>query len=180
MTNFSGANWGAPITTDTSIQQVMKNVYNSGHQIASHTWSHPDLDDLDAASIKSEMNQLESAFLSIIGRYPTYMRPPYLDCGSTCLSTMNTLGYHVISTNLDTLDWQYNTDATNYQSQQIFNSAISSTSGTTGKWLVLSHDVHDTTVRLLAGYMIDTAKAKGYKCEYKNRDWTSFCNVQQN
>jgi peptidoglycan/xylan/chitin deacetylase (PgdA/CDA1 family) len=30
-------------------------------QIASHTWSHADLDTLDADGIKSEMTQLEAA-----------------------------------------------------------------------------------------------------------------------
>lgn len=139
---------------------MINSAYNSGHQIASHTWSHPNLDDLDAAGIKSQMDQLESALLQIMGRYPTYMRPPYLNCGATCLSTMNTLGYHVISTNLDTLDWQYNTPTTNWQSQQIFSNSVSSGS------LVLAHDVHQTTVQLLAGYMIDTAKARGFRCTW--------------
>ncbi|KAF8475513.1 hypothetical protein BDZ91DRAFT_649312 [Kalaharituber pfeilii] len=159
----NGQNWGAPITSDSSLAGAIRDVYNSGHQIASHTWSHPNLDSLDAASIKSQMNQLEGALLNIIGRYPTYMRAPYLACGGTCLSVMNELGYHVMGTNLDTLDWQFNTDTTNWQSQQIFNNAVSSTSGSTGKWLVLSHDVHRTTVKLLAEYMIETAQQKGYR-----------------
>lgn len=113
------------------------------------------------------MNELESALLNIIGRYPTYMRPPYLSCGSTCLSTLNTLGYHVISTNLDTQDWQFNTPSTNWQSQQIFNNAISSTSGSSGRWIVLAHSVHETSVDLLAGYMIDRALAQGYRRKYR-------------
>ena len=112
------------------------------------------------------MTELESAFLNIIGKYPTYMRPPYLECGATCLSILNTLGYHVISTNLDTLDWQFNSPETNWQSQQIFNDEISSTSGSSGRWLVLAHSVHETSVDLLAGYMIDLALEKGYKRKY--------------
>ncbi|KAF8424849.1 hypothetical protein EV426DRAFT_70847 [Tirmania nivea] len=160
---LNGENWGPAITVDSNAQQVIRNAYNTGHQIASHTWSHPDLDTLSVNDITSQMSQLESALLSIIGRYPTYMRPPYLNCGATCLSTLNTLGYHVMITNLDTRDWQYNTPSTNWQSQQIFNNAISSTSGTSGSWLVLAHSNHETSVELLTGYMIDRARSQGYR-----------------
>ncbi|KAF8438309.1 hypothetical protein BGX38DRAFT_1209932 [Terfezia claveryi] len=160
---FNGDNWGPAITVDSDAQQVIRNTYNTGHQIASHTWSHPDLDTLSADGIQSQMNELESALLNIIGRYPTYMRPPYLNCGAICLSTLNTLGYHVISTNLDTLDWQFNTPSTNWQSQQIFSNAISSINGSSGSWNVLAHSVHESSVDLLAGYMIDLAIAKGYR-----------------
>lgn len=117
------------------------------------------------------MNQLESALLNIIGRYPTYMRPPYLSCDGTCLSTLNTLGYHVMSTNLDTLDWLYNTPSTNSESQRIFDNAISST--TSGGWLVLAHSVHETTVSLLAQHMIDSARARGYRRKYRSQAWGS-------
>lgn len=160
---FNGANWGPAITDDSNAQQVIRNAYNSGHQIASHTWSHPDLNNLDESEIESQMTELESALLSIMGRYPTYMRPPYLSCDSECLSTLDRLGYHVITTNLDTQDWLYNTPDTNWQSQQIYNNAISSTSGTSGRWLVLAHSVHETSVDLLAGYMVDRAIAQGYR-----------------
>lgn len=159
----NGANWGAPITNDANAQQVLQNAYNGGHQIASHTWSHANLDTLSEDGIRAQMNQLESALLGIIGRYPTYMRPPYLSCGDTCISTLSALGYHIITTNLDTLDWQFNTASTISQSQDIFTNALATTSAASGGWLVLAHEVQQTTVDMLAGYMIDTAKARGYR-----------------
>jgi len=158
----NGQNWGAPIT-DPSNQNLIRNAFNAGHQIASHTWSHPDLNSLDANAISSQMTQLEDALRGIIGRYPTYMRPPYFSCGATCLGVMKSLGYHVIISNLDTLDYQYDSPSEIWQSQNIFNNAISSTSGNSGTWLVLAHDVHAATVQHLAEYMIDTARAKGYR-----------------
>jgi len=51
----------------------------------------------------------EQAFLDILGKYPTYMRPPYIACGPACKSTMGALGYHVIIWDLDTDD--YNQDS---------------------------------------------------------------------
>jgi hypothetical protein len=57
------------------------------------------------------MNQMiynEMSLYNIIGMIPTYMRPPYIDCteASGCLADMKALGYHIISINLDTLDWE--------------------------------------------------------------------------
>jgi peptidoglycan/xylan/chitin deacetylase (PgdA/CDA1 family) len=42
----------------------------------------------------------------------TDMRPPYLSTSATALSALKTLGYYVISVDIDTLDWQYNTAST--------------------------------------------------------------------
>lgn len=44
-----------------------------------------------------------------VGRYPTYMRPPYIRCDGPCRETMNSLGYHVIIWDLNTDD--YNNDS---------------------------------------------------------------------
>lgn len=48
-----------------------------GHQIASHTWSHPDLVTIDQATVKSEMDKLNNALKNILGLAPTHMRPPF-------------------------------------------------------------------------------------------------------
>jgi peptidoglycan/xylan/chitin deacetylase (PgdA/CDA1 family) len=70
------------------------------------SWSHADLATLDTAGITSQMTQVETALTTIIGRFPTYMRPPYLSYNANTLSTLATLGYHVIQLDIDTLDWQ--------------------------------------------------------------------------
>jgi peptidoglycan/xylan/chitin deacetylase (PgdA/CDA1 family) len=109
------------------------------------------------------MTQLESALLSIIGKYPAYMRPPYFSCGSTCLSTMDNLGYHVINTNLDTQDWQYDDPTLIQNSKDIFASAINAADPSSMSFIPLTHDVHQNTVTTLVQYMIDTLKARGFR-----------------
>ena len=47
------------------------------------------------------MTRLEQALVNIIGVKPTYMRPPYLETGGSVLSTMRTLGYKVITDDVD-------------------------------------------------------------------------------
>jgi peptidoglycan/xylan/chitin deacetylase (PgdA/CDA1 family) len=48
-------------------------MYNEGHQVASHTWDHPDLTTLSSAARRDEMYQNEAAFANILGLFPTYM-----------------------------------------------------------------------------------------------------------
>ncbi|KAI5795272.1 hypothetical protein EDC01DRAFT_717283 [Geopyxis carbonaria] len=159
---LNGQNWGAPITDPTKVALV-KRMLAEGHQIASHTWNHPDLATLSAAEVRTQMTDLESALKGIIGKYPTYMRPPYFSCGDTCMSTLRSLGYHVIHSDLDTLDWQNNTPGTIQNSKNIFRNAINPSNPATNSFLPLLHDVHETTVNSLVQDMINAAKAKGYK-----------------
>lgn len=118
------------------------------------------------------MTQLETALVGIIGKYPTYMRPPYFECGGSCLSTLDTLSYHVIYTNLDTLDWA---NTGNIQaSRDIFSNAINPSNPGSSNWIVLAHDVHPTTVNSLVQHMINTISAKGYrsKLSYSALVWS--------
>lgn len=41
------------------------------------------------------MKRVENAFANIIGKKPTYMRPPYLATGGNIPSTMASLGYRM-------------------------------------------------------------------------------------
>ena len=81
-------------------------MYNSGHQVASHTWSHANLGNLNSAERHDEMYKNEMALRNVLGVIPTYMRPPYSSCSaeSGCEADMNNLGYHVTYFDLDTQD----------------------------------------------------------------------------
>jgi peptidoglycan/xylan/chitin deacetylase (PgdA/CDA1 family) len=118
---------------------------------------------LSESQLISEMTQLESAFIESIGKFPTYMRPPYFSCGDLCLSTMGKLGYHVIHSDLDTLDWQYASSEQIYNSRIIFANAINAASPATRGFIPLAHDVYETTVSGLVQSMIDTLKKKGFR-----------------
>lgn len=128
--------------------------------MASHTWSHASLDKLQTTAAQTaEMTRLENALKNIVGKYPTYMRPPYLECVTPlCLATMDTLGYHVIMENLDTKDYENNKPGTNSKSQNAFDTLLNANIANRN---VLMHDVHPTTADLLLPHVITTLKAKG-------------------
>lgn len=133
---------------------VLKKMINDGHQVGSHTWSHPDLTTISTTEIRSQMTSLENEFLSLVGRYPTYMRPPYFAFNDNVLSVMKSLKYRVIIADLDTNDWKGDVDAS-------FNAF---TQGLDKKQsIVLAHDVHATTVNSLLPRMIAELKRRGMK-----------------
>jgi peptidoglycan/xylan/chitin deacetylase (PgdA/CDA1 family) len=56
---------------------VIKRMDAEGHQIASHTWTHLDLSAVSQIDRKNQMWKNEMALRNIVGKIPTYMRPPY-------------------------------------------------------------------------------------------------------
>lgn len=135
---------------------------DAGHQIASHTYTHPDLTTLTSAARYDQMYQNEQAFVNILGKFPTYMRPPYLAFDGDCAADMITLGYHVISTNLDTKDYENDDPVLILHSEATFNDAITQASPSSSNFIVLNHDIHYQTVYTLARYEIQHALALGY------------------
>src|SRR5271169_3468630 len=51
--------------------------YASGHEIAVHTWSHPDLTTLSPEAVYAELAWTIYAIHSAIGQTPKLFRPPY-------------------------------------------------------------------------------------------------------
>jgi peptidoglycan/xylan/chitin deacetylase (PgdA/CDA1 family) len=136
---------------------ALQNAYNAGHQIASHTWSHPsNFGSMSTSDLNSQMTRLETALVNIIGVKPTYMRPPYLATGGSVLSTMKTLGYRVVTDDVDAEDWNGKTPA---QSQQKFQQAGAGGNG----HIPLMHETYQGTVETLTPWLINWAKSNNLK-----------------
>lgn len=80
------------IYTD-SVIATLKRMLAEGHQVASHTWSHPDLLTLSQADVATQMTKLEDAMLKTIGVVPAYMRPPFGNHNAAIDATIGGLGY---------------------------------------------------------------------------------------
>ncbi|KAJ7868832.1 carbohydrate esterase family 4 protein [Mycena leptocephala] len=55
----------------------LRYTYNAGHQICSHTWSHPNLKSLNAQQITTEITRLDKALLDVLSIKTPFLRPPY-------------------------------------------------------------------------------------------------------
>ncbi|KAJ4360847.1 uncharacterized protein N0V89_001414 [Didymosphaeria variabile] len=148
----TGTLYGCIYNQKTAVQ----NAYKAGHQIASHTWTHPHIGSLSASALTTEMTKLETALVNIIGVKPTYMRPPYLETSGSVLSTMKTLGYRVITDDVDAEDWNGKTPA---QSEAKFQAAGASGNG----HIPLMHETYQGTVETLTPWLINWAKTNNLK-----------------
>jgi hypothetical protein len=59
--------------------QTLQAEYMAGHQIAVHTWSHPELTTLSNEQVIAELGWSRKIIKDVLGVTPTMMRPPYGD-----------------------------------------------------------------------------------------------------
>ncbi|KAK9695660.1 chitin deacetylase [Basidiobolus ranarum] len=153
---------------------VVKRAYDEGHQIASHTWSHPHLMSLSNDQIVAEVKATENALLNITGAKPAYIRPPYGEADDRVKAIFKAMGYHTLLWNMDTLDWDISEKKENASLiLDSFKSAL--TKGTDLNahndpgFISLQHDIYIDTVQqtpnieqLLAQYNFHLVLA--YEC----------------
>jgi len=150
----NGYNWDLIYNYNSTLLSMIA----GGHQVCSHTWSHADLATLTEDQIVSEMTQLEIAHQAILGKVPTYMRPPYLSTNDLAISTLTSMGYKIIEVDIDTQDWaegpigeiQLSIDW--YEGNQ-----------TAGGTLSLNHDPYQPTAETFVPAIIEYLASKGLK-----------------
>jgi peptidoglycan/xylan/chitin deacetylase (PgdA/CDA1 family) len=85
--------------------EVLKRAYESGHQIASHTYSHPHLMSLTNEEIIYEVKATEEAIEKVIGIKPHYIRPPFGEADVRVKALLKSMGYKVLLWNVDPTDY---------------------------------------------------------------------------
>ncbi|KAF9923940.1 Carbohydrate esterase 4 protein [Linnemannia zychae] len=96
---MNGDNWNCIYRPES--QRLLKRAFNAQHQIASHPWSHRDLEKLSERDIRQEMSKIEDAFRDILGVVPKYMRPPYGKHSERVRKVMESMGYVMILWDVD-------------------------------------------------------------------------------
>ncbi|CAG9947873.1 unnamed protein product [Clonostachys rosea f. rosea IK726] len=145
--------------SNAAYASVLKRMFNAGHQLGSHSWSHQNFDAISQQQMREEVLKNEDIFSKTFGVIPTYWRPPYTHCSAPCISVLNEYAYHITDFNLDTRDWQDG----GVNAKQIYSGIIKASNPTTDKWISLAHDIHPFTADGFVQYMIDVAKEKGYQ-----------------
>ncbi|OHE98733.1 chitin binding protein [Colletotrichum orchidophilum] len=141
---------------------VITRMIAEGHQVASHTWSHENLDQLTLAQRQNQMIYNEIAFMDILGFFPTYMRPPYSICGAECEQQMSDLGYHITYFDLDTQGYLH-TDPTQIGfSINLWDQAMLARTPCNGSYLHIEHDIHQTIATTLTNHILDSVVANGW------------------
>lgn len=76
---------------------------------------------------------------------------------------MDELGYHITYFSLDTSDYLNTTPETIINAQNIFSAKVNASNPATDEFLVIAHDIHQTTAEVLVEHMLKEMKARGYK-----------------
>ena len=116
---------------------IVKDVYERGFEISSHTYSHSQLNKLDAPTLDGEIKKTQDAVFKITGYESKLIRPPYGAKNETVISAFTSYDLTSVLWDVDTLDWKHR-DA-NYVCDQIVNNAFDGA-------IVLIHDIHETSI----------------------------------
>lgn len=103
---------GVNIERSADDEAIIKQIVADGHQLASHSFTHPDMSLINSGQRKRELFYTETIFGRVLNKIPTYFRAPFLSCDGACQQDVGDLGYHLISTNLETKDFATPDDMT--------------------------------------------------------------------
>ncbi|KAG0225210.1 hypothetical protein BGW41_004804 [Actinomortierella wolfii] len=145
----------------------IKKIMDAGHQLASHTYTHSNLDKLTPEAIHKELVDTNELMFKEAGVRPTYMRAPEGRCAEPCKKVVAELGMVLTHWNADTNDWRHkglqSKEAVPLSMKQINDYIINDSDPTKDSFIVLQHELLPWSVRDLTGTVIDAITAKGYK-----------------
>jgi peptidoglycan-N-acetylglucosamine deacetylase len=94
---------------------LAKRIYDEGHTIGNHTFTHPDVSNISTTYMKVELNLTERLFASLVGVRTMLMRPPYAideepDTADQVrpLEIPQDMGYITVGNRIDPNDWSNN------------------------------------------------------------------------
>ena len=134
--------------------EIVARAAREGHEIANHSWSHPNLGKMSDDSVRRQLRQTDDAIKNATGKRPTLMRPPY---GSITAREKRWIhdefGYDIILWDVDPYDWKRPGPA-------VVRARI--LKETRPGSIVLSHDIHPGTIEAMPS-TFDELEAKGFK-----------------
>ncbi len=134
--------------------EIVTRAAREGHEIASHSWSHPNLAKMSDEAVRRELQKTDDAIKAATGVRPTLMRPPYGSITARQKKWMyDDFGYRTIIWDVDPLDWKRPGPA-------VVTSRI--VSGTNAGSIILAHDIHAPTIEAMPATFAQL-QAKGFK-----------------
>lgn len=134
----------------SSYPDVLEKIVEGGHQLASHTYNHKNLNTLSYDEVVQEMESNRKLLVEAGGEQTYYIRPPYGNANATVRSAADA---PLINWSVDSLDWK-SLNAESVRStilDQAYDGAI-----------VLVHDIYKTSVQGALSAM-DALADQGYE-----------------
>jgi len=99
---------------------VVKEAFNQGNLVLSHSYHHVELTKLSKVAVRKEIDDAGQAIKSVIGKEPAILRTPYGDTNAQVAGISMQEGYSIVLWSIDTLDWSQK-DAKNIVNNVIAN-----------------------------------------------------------
>jgi len=137
-----------------ALPEIAKRIVDEGHEIANHSWSHPQLSRMGEGGVTDQLQRTHDVVKQTTGFEMKVMRPPY---GAFTVNQRSWAhakwGYKTIMWDVDPLDWKVR-NAAHVQSEIL--------KGTVNGSIILAHDIHKTTVDAMPA-TLDALAGKGFK-----------------
>lgn len=141
---------GDRVTWGESNEKALKAVYDAGHEVGSHTYTHAHLPQLSEEEIEKETLDTREVIYSVIGEYPVLVRPPYGQYDDKVKA--NTYA-PLIHWTIDSLDWSYK------ETDKVVDHVLAEAKD---GMIVLMHDIYWFTVDAVE-QIIPELQARGYQ-----------------
>ena len=133
---------------------IMKRIVAEGHEVASHSWSHPLLSKMSEGGVTEQLQKTHDAIVNTTGVAPKTMRPPYGGFTANQRGWANAKwGYKIILWDVDPLDWKVRN--AEHVTSEILRRTVAGS-------IILSHDIHKTTVDAMPD-TLDGLTGRGFK-----------------
>jgi peptidoglycan/xylan/chitin deacetylase (PgdA/CDA1 family) len=134
--------------------EILARAAEEGHEIASHSWSHPNFAKMSQEGVRSQLQRTDEVIKSATGKSPTLFRPPYGSITDHQKKWIHDqFGYDIILWDVDPFDWKRPGPAV------VRNRILKETRPGS---IVLSHDIHPGTIEAMPS-TFDELEAKGFK-----------------
>ena len=134
--------------------QIMKRLVDEGHEVANHSWSHPQLSHMGEGGVTDQLQRTHDVIVQTTGVTPTLLRPPYgAFTANQRAWAHQKWGYKIILWDVDPLDWKYRN--AEHVKSEILKQTVNGS-------IILSHDIHKSTVDAMPA-TLDALLAKGFK-----------------
>lgn len=84
----------------------VKAIFNEGHELGNHSMNHKQMSTLSFEECVNELKLPHEKVKELTGYDMKVFRPPYGDYNNTLIDAANSINYHTIQWDVDSLDWK--------------------------------------------------------------------------
>lgn len=134
---------------------VVKNAYDRGNLVLSHSYNHVELPKLSKEAVRKEIADSGQAIKSVIGKEPAILRTPYGDTDEQVAETAKEEGFSIVLWSIDTLDWAHD------EPNQIINNVLDNIRN--GDIILMHSDLDQVETKIALPQIIEELQKRNFE-----------------